>query len=167
MVGLLSINAIVCAFSCIAFPHFVGPIDDNMRLQEFGVQDPAAKVIEVQSPDGTDAFVDDCAPTSVVPGSMVINIINKTNETKHDVIVRYPRPTNIVVARRTCNRDITVTKTEILAKFETLTPHTSENRALNYSLPDEPTSDRQIALPQIPNRKGRTSTMPLTFAGAE
>ena len=166
LVGLLAINAVVCTISCMAFPHFVGPID-NMRTQEFGARDPSAAVIDAQSPDGTDAYVDDCAPSTVVPGSMVINIINKTDETKRNVIVRYPLPPNIVVTRRTCSRDITVTRTEILAKFETLAPHTIENRALNYSLPDEPSTDRQIELPQVPGRKGRTARMPLTFAGAD
>jgi len=166
LVGLLAINAIVCTVSCIAFPHFVGQIDNAGRW-DTGYRIPGDRVIQALSPDGTDAYVDDCAPSTVVPGSMVINIVNHTNETKHDVVVRYPIPPNIVIAHRTCSRDIIVTKTEVLAKFKTLNPHACEDRALNYSLPDGPTSDRQIDTPEIPRVKGRTAKMPLTFSGAD
>jgi len=137
-----------------------------MRTADTGFRDPAARVIEAQSPDGTEAYVDDCAPSTVVPGSMVVNIINNTNETKRDVVVRYPLPSNIVVTRQSCSHDITITKAEILAKFDVLSPHACENRALNYSLPEEPASDRQIETPPIPGMKGRTARMPSTCAGA-
>src|SRR3569833_1817892 len=84
---LLMVHGVDGALCCVVFPHFVGPLDNPDRYSF--IIDPACTVERAISTPGSDAMAEIAPPHDGAPGTIVIEAVNRTDVTMHDVVVRY------------------------------------------------------------------------------
>jgi len=95
--------------------------------------DPSSRIVTATSMDGTKAYAEVTDPIGLLPGYMVVNAENQTDEPKHNVIVHCPLETGMVIDRRSSCQGVRVTPSSVVVIFDTLAPHETECRAVDFA----------------------------------